>query len=168
MEDNFGELEVGEIDSIQGTVDDIIYNLWGMEKPNYVMRIMATGGRLLADNTCKETVIRWKGNEEDVVKKFKYTLSFDWNFSYRHAVDDHKNLRHTLPSIDDTSTTDWCECQVFDFILSISEVNAFLILRYFFYCGLRWERIPMLLEFCWKLAWQLINNRYIGEWEVGG
>ena len=59
-EDHFGEVEVGEIDAIQVTVDYIIYNLWIMKEPNYVMRMMATGGRLLADDTCKETVRRWK------------------------------------------------------------------------------------------------------------
>ena len=48
--------------SIKGTVDYVIYNLWGMKEPNYVMRTMATGGRLLADETCKETIIRWKEN----------------------------------------------------------------------------------------------------------
>ena len=71
MEDNFGEVEVGETDDIQGTVDDVIYNLWGIKEPNNVMRIMSNGGRLLVDETCKETVIRWKENGEDVVKKFK-------------------------------------------------------------------------------------------------
>ena len=100
-----------------------------MEDPNYVMSMMATGGRLLADNTCKETVIRWKGNEEDVVKKFKYTLPFDWHFRYRHVVDYHNNPRHALPSIGDIWMTDRWECLVFDFILSISEVNEFLILN---------------------------------------
>ena len=59
MEDHFGEVEVGDTDSIQGTVDDVIYNLWGMKEPNYVMRMMATGGRLLADYTRKKTVRRW-------------------------------------------------------------------------------------------------------------
>ena len=60
MEDHFGEVEVGGIDPIQGTVDDIIYNSWGMKDPNYVTSIMANGGRLLADDTCKGNVIRWK------------------------------------------------------------------------------------------------------------
>ena len=35
---------MGETDSIQGKVDDVIYNLWGMKEPNYVMRMIATGG----------------------------------------------------------------------------------------------------------------------------
>ena len=44
MEDHFREVEVGETDAIQGTADDVIYNLRGMEEPNYVMTMMATGG----------------------------------------------------------------------------------------------------------------------------
>ena len=34
MEDHFGEVEVGDIDAIQGTFDDVIYNLWGTKEPN--------------------------------------------------------------------------------------------------------------------------------------
>ena len=68
-----------------------------MKEHNYVMRMMVTGGRLLADETCKETVRRWKENGEDAVKKFKYKLPFDWHFGYRHAVDYHNNLMNSLP-----------------------------------------------------------------------
>ena len=60
MEDNFGGVEVGGIYDIQGTVDYFIYNLWGRKEPNYVMRAMDTGGRILVDDTCKETVRIWK------------------------------------------------------------------------------------------------------------
>ena len=60
MEDDFGEAEVVETDAIQGTVDDVIYSLWDMKEPNYVMSMMDNGGRILADDTCKETERRWK------------------------------------------------------------------------------------------------------------
>ena len=53
MEDHFGSVEVGETYAIQVTVDDVIYYLWGINEPNYVMRLMDTGVRLLADETCK-------------------------------------------------------------------------------------------------------------------
>ena len=43
-----------------------------IEGPNYDMRMRANVGRLLADDTCKETVRRWKENGEDVVNNFKY------------------------------------------------------------------------------------------------
>ena len=38
---------MGETYSIQGTFDDVIYNLWGMNYPNYAMRMMDNGGRIL-------------------------------------------------------------------------------------------------------------------------
>ena len=44
---------MGETHAIQGTVDDIIYNLWGIKEPNYVKMTMPTGIHLLADDTCK-------------------------------------------------------------------------------------------------------------------
>ena len=97
MEDHFLKVEEREIDAIQATLDDVIYNLWGTKEPNYVMRKMDTGGCLLADDICRDTVIRWKENEEDMVKKFKYKLSFYWHFLYCHAVEDQNSLRHTRP-----------------------------------------------------------------------
>ena len=82
------------------------------------------------------------------MKKFKYKLPFDWHFGSHHAVEDHNNLRNALLSIEDTWMTDRWECRFFAFILSISELNAFLIIHYFVYCGLRQEGMPALLEFC--------------------
>ena len=57
IEDHFWGVEVGEKYDIQGTVDYIIYNLWVMKEPNFAARMMAADERLLADDTCKETVI---------------------------------------------------------------------------------------------------------------
>ena len=66
---------------------------------NYVMRKMDTVFRLFAYYTCKDTARIWNENGEEVVNEFKYKLPFDWKFCYRHAVNDRKNLRHSLPSI---------------------------------------------------------------------
>ena len=49
---------MGDRYSIQGTVDDVIYNLWEAKEPDSVMRMVATGGRLLVDDTYNETVRR--------------------------------------------------------------------------------------------------------------
>ena len=97
IEDHFGGLEVGETYDVQVKVDDVIYNLWRMKYPKYVVSMMVTYIRLLVDDTFKDTVRRWKWNGEDVVKNFKYKLPFDWYFHYRYAVDNHNNLRHALP-----------------------------------------------------------------------
>ena len=83
-------------------------------------------------------------------------------------VDDHNNLSHALSSIQDKWVTDQRERWVFAFFLAKSEINVRFILRYFVYCGLRWEGMPTLMEFSRKLAWKPINNIYIGEREGGG
>ena len=62
-----------------------------------------------------------------------------------------------------TGNTQQTPNNTFAFILAISEVNKFLILRYFVYCGLFREGMPTLLEFRWKLMWQLINNTNISK-----
>lgn len=62
------------------------------------MKIMATGGVLEADDSCK---MAQRGNGPSAVR-FKYTKPIDWHFRYRHAIDDHNNLRHALPSIEGT------------------------------------------------------------------
>ena len=59
---HFGKVEVWETNAIQGTVDYSIYNLCVMKLSSYVMRMMATYGRLLVDDTCKETMRRWNEN----------------------------------------------------------------------------------------------------------
>ena len=76
----------------------------------------------------KTTVRIWMENREDMLKKLNYKLPFHWHFFGRHVFDEHKNIRHTLPSIEDTWITDQWECRVFALFLAISEVNAFLIL----------------------------------------
>lgn len=68
--------------------------------------MMATGGSLNSDQTCKSAVRKWVENGVEVVKRFTYQFPFDWHFRYRHAMGDHNNLRHALPSIEDTWTLD--------------------------------------------------------------
>ena len=126
---NMDGVNVGDTAAIEGTLDEVKYNLWCMKEPDYTMTIMATGGRLLSDESCKSTVRRWLEDGVETVKNFAYALPFDWHFRYRHAVDDHNNLRHALPSIEDTWRTIRWVLRVFSFVLAISEVNAFLIVN---------------------------------------
>ena len=162
MQDHFDEegVKVGDTDAIQGTMDGITYNLWGMKEPDYVMRMMATGGALLEDDTCRETTRSWMEDGVRTGTTFKYKFPFDWHFRYRHAVDDHNNLRHALPSLEDSWTTRRWEVRVFSFVLAVCEVNAFLVSRYFVY-GNNKDNAPTLLTFRRRLAWQLINNKWL-------
>ena len=86
---------------------------------------------------------------------------FDWHFWYRHTVDDHNNLRHQLPSIEDSWLTHRWETHVFSFILAITKVNAFQCLWYFNFSKGELPGCPTLLTFCRRLAWHMIHNSWI-------
>ena len=132
------------------------YTLWGMKEPDYVMRMMATGGALRSDDSCRKTSRRVDGRLE----RFSYTLSYDWHFRYRHEVGDHNNLRHALTSLEDTCGTDRWVIRVFTFLLAITEVNVFCVLRSFVFVGRLVRHLPTYHEFRRKFAWMLIDNEY--------
>ena len=114
-----------------------------MKELGYIMRIMATSGGLTADDTCK-MAHRGLGCEWIT---FQYTKPFDWHVCYRHAVDDHNNLRHALPSLEDTWVTQRWEIQVFAFLLAVTEVNTYLAMRHFVWPKEVFIDQPTLVDF---------------------
>lgn len=125
------------------------------------MRMMATGGALLSNFTCKTTTRIYDG----ITKTFQYTLPYDWHFRYRHAVDDHNNLRHATPSLEATWVTHRWEIRVFTFLLAITEVNAYLTVKFWIFVGPLKDKLPTLLEFRRKLAWLFIKNPHLDTQE---
>jgi hypothetical protein len=154
MERHFEDKEVGDVDAIEGVLDGVKYTLWGMKEPNYIMRMMATGGALLSDFSCKTTTRIY----DDITKTFQYTLPYNWHFRYRHAVDDHNNLRHATPSLEATWVTHRWEIRVFTFLLAITKVNAYLTVKLWIFVGPLKDKLPTLLEFRRKLAWLFIDD----------
>jgi hypothetical protein len=126
-------VQVGDFNAFMGMLDGIDYNIWAMKEPNYVMKMMSCSGPLQSDENCKEAKRTWIEDGVEVARRFCYPCPVDWHFKFRHAVDDHNNLRHTLPSIEDSRRTMLWEVQVFSFILAVCEVNALLAMRYFNY-----------------------------------
>ncbi len=158
-------VNVGDNHAISGTKDGVVYNLWGVKEPDYVMRMMSLGGPLAAYDTCKEAVRKWMEGGIEVVHWFKYACPIDWNFCYRHTVDNRKNLCHGFLIEDSWTTLQW-EVQVFLFVLAISKMNAFLALRYFTFAKGTIPGCPTLIVFRWRLAWQLIRNSWIAPEET--
>eukprot|EP00804_Cyclotella_cryptica_P002937 CCRYP_013303-RA/>CCRYP_013303-RA protein AED:0.17 eAED:0.01 QI:0/-1/0/1/-1/0/1/0/118 len=101
-----------------------------MKEPDYTMKMMATSGSFMAHETCRTTSPRPVENGEEKTKEFSYTLPFDHHFRYRHAVDDHNNLRHSLPSWEDMWVTQQWELRVLAFVIAVCEVNAYLAIRF--------------------------------------
>ena len=83
-----------------------------------MMRMMATGGPLGSTNECQETKRSCTEGDWDVERKFRYTCPYDWHFRYCHAVDDHNNMRHATPAVEDSWLTQRWECRVFSFLLA--------------------------------------------------
>jgi len=163
MTEAFNDANVGDSVAISGVLDGVKYFLWALKEPSYVMKMMATGGPLIANETCKDQRRRFNEGGVEVSRTFQFPLPYDWHYRFRHAVDDHNNVRHSLPSVEGTIITTRWEMRVFSFLLAVSEVNAFLTYRFF--C--KPDIMPTLQEFRHKLAWQLIKNRWIMEQDVG-
>jgi len=161
MMEAFNKVQIGDSRAISGVLDGVKYFLWGLKEPNYVMKMMATGGPLILNDSCKMQRRTWTEAGLNIVKSFQFLLLYDWHYKYHHAVDNHNNLRHSLPSIEHTITMTCWEMCVFLFVLAVSEVNAFL--AYSFFC--RPDPVPTLQQFQHKLAWQLIKNRYLAQEE---
>eukprot|EP00804_Cyclotella_cryptica_P012921 CCRYP_002279-RA/>CCRYP_002279-RA protein AED:0.21 eAED:-0.11 QI:0/-1/0/1/-1/0/1/0/175 len=125
-----------------------------MKKPTYTMKIMGTASGLFAMDDKVHCRVYREGGEQ-CTTEFLYMEPFSLHFQYLHSVDDHNNLRHGVPSIEETRVTTRWALRVFQFILVVTEVNIFLALCFFVWGG---DEKMTLLEMRRKLAWELINN----------
>ena len=102
IDEYFKDKEVGSTDSLHGTFDEVKYDFFYMKEPDYVMKIMSTYGGLLVKEGQRDSkrVFNKDGEEKKVV--FCYTEPFANHFDYRHYIDDHNNLRHATPSLEET------------------------------------------------------------------
>ncbi len=71
FDEHFESKEVGDMDVVSGNLNGTDYSIWGMKEPNYVMKIMGTGGSLNLEG-CKEVQSKWKDGNELHFKKFTY------------------------------------------------------------------------------------------------
>ena len=134
--------KVGEVESVNAKLDEVPYHIFTLKEADYNMKMMSTYGAAVEDTSYRENKRTYE-NDDGVptTTYFHYTDVFSNHFKYRHAVDDNNNLRHKLPSIEETWVTCHWENRVFAFILALSEVNAFLAFRYFF-----WQAEELLIS----------------------
>ena len=98
------------------------------------MTLMSTYGSLHTHPNQKESVRT--DDKGKLLKNFKYTEVIAKHYNYCGAVDEHNTYRHDCGTkhgliLEETwKTTRW-ENQVYTFILAVSEVNAYLAMRYF-------------------------------------
>ncbi len=70
---------VGAFLGISGNLDGEDFFLWGMKEPGYVMKMMATGGPLLATQHCQEVKRQWANRGVVESRSFSYPCPIDWH-----------------------------------------------------------------------------------------
>ncbi len=73
-----------------------------MKEPEYGMTTMATGGALCSDRGEEVRQIWTPADGHQKSTTVRYAKPFDYHFHYHHAVDDHNNLHHAVPSFEGT------------------------------------------------------------------
>jgi hypothetical protein len=70
---------VGDFLGISGDLNGEDCFLWGMKEPDYAMKMMATGGPLLATQHCQE--VKWKWTNRGVMESqsFHYPCPINWH-----------------------------------------------------------------------------------------
>ena len=100
-----------------------------MKEPDYTMKIMGTASGLTVRDD-QDHHRHWSENGQKKSTTFKYHEPFYLHFNYRHIVDDHNNLRHAVPSVEETWVTiRWALC-VLQFLMAVTEVNMYLCMRF--------------------------------------
>ena len=159
MNEHMASKQVGECDSLKGTLDGVPYDLFTLKEPDYTMKLMSTYGGLIVPKNQKISKRVWKERGETKTTTFQYTEPFANHFYFRHAVDDHNNLRHGLPSIESTIVTHHWPLRVFTFLLAVTEVNIFKAFSYFVWSD---DQVPAsLVKFRRRLANAFIHNEYL-------
>eukprot|EP00804_Cyclotella_cryptica_P019867 CCRYP_017044-RA/>CCRYP_017044-RA protein AED:0.24 eAED:0.24 QI:0/-1/0/1/-1/0/1/0/190 len=132
-----------------------------MREPDYTMKIMGTASGLFSVDGRLHTRT-WKEASETKTASFHYPEPFFLHFKYRLTVDDHNNLRHAVPSIEETWITTRWVLRCFQNLLAVTEVNMYLAFQFIVWDGN--ERMT-LLEFRRMFAWEMINNPELVEAE---
>jgi hypothetical protein len=70
MTQAFTEALVGDLMAISGTLNSEEKFLWGLKEPSSVMKMMAMGGLLLANESCEEQKQRWMEGRVEVAQRF--------------------------------------------------------------------------------------------------
>ena len=114
---------VGGTDSLKGKVENHHHDNFCLKYP-----IMSTYSGLTKYPsqkvpTCSFTNIVGEDNKE----KFNYNIIFPNHFKFQHDVDDHNIPSHSKPSLEATWIFQRWSNRFFSFLLSISEVNCYLV-----------------------------------------
>ena len=102
---NFQTKEVGQCDSLLGTLSSKAFSIFCIKEENYTMKLMATYGALVEIDGSKTLRSLNAVNGEKFIRLFNYFEIFHNHFKFCHKVDDHNNSRHSPLSLEESWAT---------------------------------------------------------------
>ena len=96
---HFQTKEVGQCDTLPGTLSGKAFSIFCMKEENYTMKLMATYGVFVEIDGSKTLKLLTAVNGEKFIKSFNYTETFHNIFKFCHQVGDHNNSRHSPLSL---------------------------------------------------------------------
>ena len=119
MENHILVKKVGIVDKLQDFMDNIHYDLFSLMDTYYIMNITIDYAGLLVPTGKKESTRLWEGKQtgEENNKTLKYHYPIVNHFIHRYIIDDHNNICHDNPSMEETWYTHRLTNILFSFIL---------------------------------------------------
>ncbi len=70
---------VRECDAISGKLYEKKHLIWGMNEPDYVMKVMKSGGAWVSDENCEKVSGKYTHDGDEKQTQFIYKKTFDWH-----------------------------------------------------------------------------------------
>ena len=118
---HFDNKDVGDVDTIKGTMDGVRFHMHAMKEPDYIMMLMSTYGITLRMGVTK----RWHYTVDGIKKgvEFQYPGIVHNHYKICDMIDNHNSFWIHPISIEETwMTVRWAN-HMFCFLLTITIVN---------------------------------------------
>jgi len=150
---DFADKEKGYANAKRGTLNGIPLHLFCMKEEDYIMTLMSTYGTL--ERMGKSCNHDYTDGNEKYHKSSMYPEVIQNHFQYQDSVDANNKNRMDPIALEEVWKTHRWPCQVFQFILAVTEVNTWLAALTIY-----GKDALTVLDFRRKLAKEMINNEY--------
>jgi hypothetical protein len=152
-------MAVGAFDLLPGALDNTLFSIHCMKKPDYVLKLMTTyPSNKQNDNTITQRTINNSGGMTTIYFKYPELLAAHTSPTAMPLI---ITIKCASIEVILWATKTW-QHRVFAFLLALTEVNLKMALEYF----ADHEKLPMLV-FRRSFARSLINNRDYKQVQVG-
>ena len=118
---HFADKQVGDYDTLKGTLDGIPFYIHAMKEPDYVMMLMSMYGTLTSMGENKKR--HYSENGVKMTKEFKYPEVLYNHYSYCNMINNHNSSQMHPISMEETWMMMRWANRVFCFLLAVTVMN---------------------------------------------